>query len=113
MVAGNEELEAEELLREAGDVGAVPIHTCGERERVCVSGTLRTVTLGPRGGSSALVAELYDGSDAVDLVWLGRRKIAGIEPGRLLRAEGLVTMHDGRKIIYNPWYDLRSASGSR
>lgn len=72
-------------------------------------GTLRTVTLRPRGGSPALVAELYDGSDTIDLVWLGRRKIAGIEPGRMLRAEGLVTVHDGRKVIFNPSYELRPA----
>lgn len=112
LTAGNEELEAEELLQDAGDAGATPISTCGERQRVCVMGTLRTVTLNPRGGAPALEAELYDGSDFVDLVWLGRRKIAGIEPGRTLRAEGLVTMCDGRKVIFNPRYELRATSGT-
>ncbi|HEY3682014.1 MAG TPA: OB-fold nucleic acid binding domain-containing protein [Streptosporangiaceae bacterium] len=112
LTAGNEELEAEELLKDAENTGATPISTCGERQRVCVLGTLRTVTLNPRGGAPALEAELYDGSDFVDLVWLGRRKIAGIEPGRTLRAEGLVTMCDGRKVIFNPRYELRSTSGT-
>jgi hypothetical protein len=65
------------------------------------------VTLRPRGGAPALEAELYDGSDVIDLVWLGRRRIAGIEPGRLMRAEGLVSVQDGRKVMFNPRYELR------
>lgn len=43
----------------------------------------------------------------VNLVWLGRRKIAGIDPGRRLRAEGLVSEQDGRKVMFNPRYELR------
>ena len=77
-----------------------------------MTGTLRTVTLRPRGGAPALEAELYDGSDVIDLIWLGRRKIAGIEPGRLVLAEGLVSMQDGRKVMFNPRYELRPAGGA-
>jgi hypothetical protein len=47
----------------------------------------------------------------IDLVWLGRRKIAGIEPGRVVRAEGLVSVQDGRKVMFNPRYELRPAGG--
>ena len=106
------ELEAEELQEDLDRYGATPIVSCGERRRFCVAGTLRTVTLRPRGGAPALEAELYDGSDVVDLVWLGRRKIAGIEPGRLVRAEGLVSLQDGRKVMFNPRYELRPAGGA-
>lgn len=75
-----------------------------------MAGTLRTVTLRPRGGNPALEAELYDGTGVVNLVWLGRRRIAGIEPGRKLRAEGLVSVQDGRKVIFNPRYELRGSA---
>ncbi|WP_226899902.1 OB-fold nucleic acid binding domain-containing protein [Nonomuraea sp. CA-141351] len=68
------------------------------------------MTLRPRGGAPALEAELYDGSDVIDLVWLGRRKIAGIEPGRTVKAEGLVSVQDGRKVMFNPRYELRPGS---
>ncbi|MFC0863570.1 OB-fold nucleic acid binding domain-containing protein [Sphaerimonospora cavernae] len=105
------ELEAEELREDTGRQGATPIASCGERRRFCVAGTLRTVTLRPRGGAPALEAELYDGSDVIDLVWLGRRKIAGIEPGRVVLAEGLVSVQDGRKVMFNPRYELRPAGG--
>ncbi|MEV4259074.1 OB-fold nucleic acid binding domain-containing protein [Spirillospora sp. NPDC049652] len=109
MASSKEELEAEELQRSTGEEGATPITACAARQRACVAGTLRTVTLRPRGGAPALEAELYDGTDVVNLVWLGRRKIAGIDPGRRLRAEGLVSLQDGRKVMFNPRYELRGA----
>ncbi|SEG11748.1 hypothetical protein SAMN04489712_103279 [Thermomonospora echinospora] len=110
LASSRDELEAEELQQSTGQEGATPIAGCGERSRACVAGTLRTVTLRPRGGAPALEAELYDGTDVISLVWLGRRKIAGIEPGRRLRAEGLVSVQDGRKTMFNPRYELRGTS---
>ncbi|GII62655.1 hypothetical protein Skr01_27400 [Sphaerisporangium krabiense] len=105
------EQEAEELKEDLDQYGATPIASCAQRRRFCVAGTLRTVTLRPRGGVPSLEAELYDGSDVVDLVWLGRRKIVGIEPGRVVRAEGLVSVQDGRKVMFNPRYELLPGSG--
>lgn len=87
--------------------GATLIRDCGARARVCVCGALRTVTLQPRGSTLAVEAELYDGSGAIDLVWLGRRHIAGIEPGRMLQARGLVAEQEGRRLMFNPRYELR------
>jgi hypothetical protein len=110
MASSKAELEAEELQKTTGDEGATPITECGPRKRHCVAGTLRTVTLRPRGGAPALEAELYDGTDVINLVWLGRRKIAGIDPGRRLRAEGLVSEQDGRKVMFNPRYELRGGA---
>ena len=52
-----------------------------DREDVTVYGSLKNVSLAPRAGTPTLEATLYDGSGAVTLVWLGRRKIAGIKPG--------------------------------
>jgi hypothetical protein len=42
----------------------------------------------------------------VTLVWLGRRQIAGIEPGRPITARGRMAVRDDRKVIYNPYYEL-------
>jgi hypothetical protein len=110
LASSRDELEAEELQQSTGQEGATPIAVCAERRRARVAGTLRTVTLRPRGGAPALEAELYDGTDVISLVWLGRRKIAGIEPGRRLKAEGLVSLQDGRKTMFNPRYELRGTS---
>lgn len=108
LTSSRAELEAADLQKDTHEAGATPIRECGERHRVSVCGTLRTVTMQPRGGEPALEAELYDGSGAVDIVWLGRRRIAGIEPGRMLRANGLITEQDGRKVMFNPRYELWS-----
>jgi hypothetical protein len=110
LTSSKAELEAEDLQKATGAEGATPIRACAVRRRACVAGTLRTVTLRPRGGAPALEAELYDGSDVINLVWLGRRRIGGIEPGRLVRAEGLVSVQDGRKVMFNPRYELRGGA---
>jgi hypothetical protein len=106
--ADAEELHAEELQEDTVAAGATPVARCGDRERVCVFGVLRTVTLRPRGGAPTLEAQLYDGTASVDLVWLGRRRIAGIEPGRQLVARGRLTVEDGRRTIFNPDYELKA-----
>jgi len=80
---------------------------CADRQLVQVTGTLRTVALRPRAGVPALEAELYDGSAALDVVWLGRRAIAGIEPGRTLIASGRIAMNRGRPVLFNPKYELQ------
>lgn len=108
--ASREELDAQELQRECLEVGATPIGALPDRRQVTVAGTLRTVTLRPVGGVPALEAELWDGSGVVALVWLGRRRLAAIEPGRALVATGLVCEQDGRRVIFNPRYELRAAS---
>ncbi|RJK96261.1 OB-fold nucleic acid binding domain-containing protein [Vallicoccus soli] len=102
-----QELEAEELRTTCTVVGATPVAELAARQRVTVAGTLRTVTLRPRAGVPALVAELYDGSGTMDVVWLGRRQIPGIVPGRPVVAHGLVSCEEGRPTMYNPRYELR------
>ena len=54
----------------------------------------------------ALEAELYDGSGCISVVWLGRRHIAGIEPGRRIRVYGMVTESEGNRAVFNPRYEL-------
>jgi len=100
--------EARELRRTAEEAGLVTIADAPDREHVTVQGTLKTVTLRPRGGVPALEAELYDGSGTILVIWLGRRRIAGIFPGRQIRVEGRIGVHSDTRIIYNPRYELRS-----
>lgn len=101
------ELDAEELQGDVSECGATPVGSCPAREQVCVAGTLQSVKLCPRGGVPTLTAELYDGSGTVLLIWLGRRRIAGIEPGQTLIARGRLADLEGSGVIYNPRYELR------
>lgn len=106
LVASQDEIVATEERRETVRRGCTAVTDLADRRRAQVSGVLRSVTLRPSQTVPALEAELYDGSGSVNLVWLGRRQIVGIEPGRRLRLEGLVCVQDGRKTMYNPRYEL-------
>jgi hypothetical protein len=106
LTAETHELDAEDLQEQATKAGATTVARCGDRVPVTVLGTVRAITIRPRAGVPALEAELYDGSGTVTLVWLGRRTISGLGPGRQLRATGRITKAEGRKLIYNPKYDL-------
>ncbi|MFF5171048.1 OB-fold nucleic acid binding domain-containing protein [Micromonospora sp. NPDC000089] len=108
LTATEAEIEAQELQRESAQCGGVPARQCTRGQLVSVTGRLRTVVYTPRTNLPTLEADLYDGSDVVTLVWLGRRHIAGIEPGRHLTARGRVAVRDDRKVIYNPYYELES-----
>jgi hypothetical protein len=90
----------------SGKTGTTPIADSPDRERVVLRGSLRTVTLRPRAGVPALEAELSDGSGVITVVWLGRRRIAGIEPGRAIEVEGRIGAHEGSRVMYNPRYQL-------
>lgn len=107
------QLDAEDLHKEATAAGATPVARCPDKEQVCVAGTLNSVKLRPRGGAPTLEAELYDGTGTVTLVWLGRRRIAGIEPGRSMVARGRLMNDDGRWLIHNPRYELRPTRAAR
>ena len=107
--SSNAELESQELQRKVREEGAVPIQNCEDRQRVQLTGTVSTVTITPRAGHPALEVELRDGSGAVTLVWLGRRQIPGIDPGRTLKIWGRISCHEGKRLIYNPGYELMEA----
>jgi hypothetical protein len=103
--ASSSEAHARELRKEHAYAG-VSIADAPDREFVELRGQLRTVTLRPRGGVPALEADLYDGTAVLTLVWLGRRQIAGIGPGREIRVSGRIGRHEGSRVLYNPRYEL-------
>jgi hypothetical protein len=104
--ASSTDQEARDLRKTYADKGLDRIGEAPDREQVRLRGTLRTVTLRPRGGVPALEAELSDGTGVITVVWLGRRRISGIAPGRSLEIQGRIGQHDGQRIMYNPRYQL-------
>lgn len=104
------ELDAEDLSRRVQQCGARRASECSSGQAVTVLGRLRSVEHRPRDAVATLEAELFDGSAAITLVWLGRRRIPGIEPGRTVKASGRIAVRDGRKVLYNPYYELQRSS---
>lgn len=104
--ANTEHQHARDLRREFEDGSGETIAAAADRSMVTLRGTLRALTVRPRGGVPALEAELDDGTGTITIVWLGRRRIAGVDPGRSLQVRGRIGVHDGVRTIYNPRYEL-------
>jgi hypothetical protein len=105
-----EDLDADDLSEQAEAGGAQRACDCRSGQEVTVLGRLRSVELSPRDAACTLEAELFDGTEGVTLVWLGRRRIPGIEPGRTVKAKGRIAVRDGRKVLYNPYYELQTTT---
>jgi len=108
MTEDPEQRDSEALSDEVASTGAQRAIDCERGQEVTMVGTLRSVETNGRGCSGGVRAELFDGSDTVTLVWLGQRRIPGIESGRTLRVRGrLGTLQSGAKAIYNPHYEIQ------
>jgi hypothetical protein len=107
LTASTHSLDAAELESQVEKLPCEKLRDIQQGETAVVGGRVRSVRFTPTENVPVLEAELFDGSAAILLVWLGRRRIAGIEPGRRMLARGRVGLHDGRLAIYNPWYELQ------
>ncbi len=106
LTKSDDELQSDELMKDSARLGATHIRNLADREMAVVVGTVRSVTLRPRVNVPALVVELYDGSDPLNLVWIGRREIAGIHPGVTIQASGRVCHQKGIATLFNPFYEI-------
>jgi hypothetical protein len=103
-----EQRDSEELSDEVLNTGAQRAIDCERGQEVTMVGTLRSVEMNGKGCAGGVRAELFDGSDTVTLVWLGQRRIPGIDSGRTLRVHGrLGKLENGTKAIYNPHYEIQ------
>jgi RecG-like helicase len=103
------EIEAGELRHRFESLETTLIADAPLAVGVRVGGTVRSLTLRCRSQVPALEVELYDGTDVLTLVFLGRRAIRGITPGRELIASGRVTRRGSSFVMYNPMYELLPA----
>ena len=110
LTASIHNLDAEDLQDDVERLNCRAMQTLERGSYATVAGRVRSVVYTPTEHLPLLTAELFDGSAAIELVWLGQRRIAGIEPGRRLIARGRVGVHDGKLAIYNPWYELVGAA---
>ena len=92
------------LAQRAG--ATTPIAAVTPRQRVRVAGRVKSVRVQPRAGTQNLECVVSDGSGGLLLVFQGRPKIAGIEPGARLVAEGMVGTWGRRPAMLNPSFEL-------
>ena len=104
-----DELDRERLRDFASGVpGAVPITDLRPRAWNAAVGEITQVRIVPRAGSPSLEATITDGTGSLVAVWTGRRRIAGIAPGKrlIVRGRGAPTGPSGRLLLFNPEYEL-------
>jgi hypothetical protein len=101
-----EERDREALEQYCAALGATPIDQISPRRPVQVAGEIRSVRIVPRAGAPALEVTVSDGRGSVVAVFLGRRKLAGVSPGRRLFMKGVAGRDGRRYLVYNPEYQL-------
>jgi len=86
--------------------GTVPIASAEWRTRAKVAGRVRSLRVQPWAGVPTLECTLVDETAGIQVVFLGRRHVAGIGPGTRMVVEGMVGDHAGHMAILNPDYRL-------
>jgi len=102
-----EEADREKLVEFCSQLEGV--QCCDELEprRVGrVVGEVSSVRIVPRAGAPSLEVGVTDGRGTITAVFFGRKKIAGLNPGRRVVIEGMVAPLNNRIYIYNPVYEL-------
>lgn len=103
-----EHLRAQETRSWCAQVSDVEqIAVCRPRTRVRIAGRVQSIKLVPRMNTSSLEVQIWDGTDEVTAIWLGRKKIPGIALGRGLVLEGTIGRYRGDVLsMINPAYEL-------
>ena len=101
-----DELDREALGKYCDDLGVTPMDRVAPRRPSRVAGEIRAVRIVPRAGAPATEVTISDGRGSVVGVFLGRRKIAGMSPGRRVLFAGVAGKDGNRFLVYNPEYQL-------
>ena len=101
-----DQIDREHLAEWSTSCGLVGLDEIAMRQPVRVAGEVRSIRIVPRAGADALEATISDGRGVLTAVFLGRRKILGISPGRRVFFEGVVTSDGTAKVMYNPLYEF-------
>ena len=110
-------------------VAPIPVHALPDRGRVLCHGFIESVTYAPASKVASFVAIVADHERVprksraaaaaqrevalrrpgrLRVIWLGRRRVPGIEAGTELNLEGMVTVRDGLPTMFNPRYQILS-----
>jgi hypothetical protein len=94
------------LARTDTRAAIVPIGNARWRTNVRVHGFVRSLRVQPWADVASLECIVVDETGGILLVFLGRRKVAGIELGREVIAEGMVGQSRGYLAILSPDLEL-------
>ena len=93
--------------------GTLPIGEVRFRQHVTVAGRVRSIRTQPRAGVPTLECVLDDGTGRLTLVFLGRRTIAGFQPGVQVSATAVVGERGSHLEMLNPSYQFLQPVSTR
>lgn len=96
------------LASALANLDVTPLDTLSMRVSQSMAGEIESVRVVPRANADAVEATISDGTGLVTAVFLGRRRIPGISPGRRIVIEGVPARAGRRTLVYNPKYQLLS-----
>ena len=99
-----DQLDREDLADFCRVQGFEPIAGIAPRTRAATGGEVRSTRVVPRAGAPALEVTFSDGHTSATAVFLGRRAIAGMTPGRRLAVAGMAAQEGRHLLFYNPDY---------
>jgi amino acid transporter len=91
---------------EDADGGTVHIGDAPRRVPIQIAGEVTGLRVVPKAGSPWLEVTVDDGTGGAVLVFTGRKRVPGIQPGRAIIAEGVARDERNRLTILNPRYSL-------
>lgn len=104
--ASNEDLAAEELAEQSETRGSTLIDEIERGKHIQVTGVVKSLIVKPNSQNPSFEIEVFDGSGILIVIWQGRRKISGIEPGTQIEVEGRITYMGAKPCLHNPIYKI-------
>lgn len=77
------------------------------RRKSTVEGEIVSITSSSSASAPIMTVEVWDKTGGINLEFLGRRTIGGLNVGSRIRATGMVADSDGVLVIRNPKFELR------
>lgn len=99
-----------DLREDTGRLGGAPICEQMDRSQPSVCGAYGNLTLRSRVNVPTLVAEICDGSQRLNLILLGRRRIGGMRSGTCLSG-GRMSLRPEVPTIVGPACEMRPGRG--
>lgn len=84
------------------------VSDCLLRTRLITTGTIQRTETINIGGSPTYRCTLNDGSGEVDLLFVGRRFVGGLQPDTRCTVEGTIGKRGDRLVLWNPLYKIES-----
>ncbi len=80
------------------------------RGRVVVTGVIYSTQVSKEHGTDSYECLMDDGTGEIGLLFLGRRRVAGMMVGTRCTVEGTARMQGGRLLVWNPLYRIEAAN---